>query len=68
MSKLNEAENSVQRQEKEITRVNHDLEVLKEQCVLKDLDLRSAINSLNEIQRHSMGEKSGLKAELRFFF
>ena len=63
-SLLNEYENTVVRQEKEIARINHELEVLKEQCGLKDLDLRSAINSLNEIQRQSVGEKSGLKAEL----
>ena len=63
-SRQREAENNIQRYEKEICRLSEDIVSLKEQCSLKDADLRSTINSLNEIQRQSLGEKSGMRAEL----
>lgn len=63
-SMLREAENTIQRMEKDSERARMELEQMKEQLALKDNDLRSAMNSLQDMQKQNCDEKSGLRSEL----
>lgn len=63
-SKLREAENNVRRSEQEASRLTSDLQYMKEQLAQKDADLRSTINSLNDLQRQSFEDKGSLRSEL----
>lgn len=63
-SKLREAEASIARYEKDIERLTKEVDQLKEQSLVKDGDWRNTINSLNEIQRQALEEKTSLRAEL----
>jgi chromosome segregation ATPase len=64
-SRMREMESSSARYEKEIDRYAQDLDRLREQLTLKDADLRSTINSLQEIQKQGNDDKNGIRMELR---
>lgn len=63
-SKLRESENNAKRSEQEAARLTADIQYLKEQLAQKDADLRSTINSLNDLQRQSFEDKGSLRSEL----
>jgi len=59
-------ENCKQRFERELNTLTIELQYAKTAIVEKDRDLRSTINSLNEIQRQFSEEKGERKFEMRF--
>lgn len=63
-SRVREVESASARYEKEIDRYTAELDRLREQLTLKDADLRSTINSLQEIQKQGSEEKNGMRSEL----
>lgn len=63
-SRVREVEAASARYEKEIDRYSTELDRLREQLTLKDADLRSTINSLQEIQKQGSEEKNGMRGEL----
>ena len=63
-SRVREVESASARYEKEIDRYNAELDRLREQLTLKDADLRSTINSLQEIQKQGSDEKNTLRTDL----
>eukprot|EP01038_Epipyxis_sp_PR26KG_P005260 gene5260-7309_t len=65
-AKLKMIEGSNERYSSDISRLISDTERLKADIQLKDSDLRSALSSMNEIQRQSMEEKNGMRTELSF--
>ena len=64
-SRVREVESASARYEKEIDRYSSELDRLREQLTMKDADLRSTINSLQEIQKQGSEDKNGMRAELR---
>lgn len=64
-SKLREAEVSVQRLEREETKLINDVLELKTQLSQKDNDLRMTLASMQEYQRNFTDERSSLRSELR---
>jgi chromosome segregation ATPase len=63
-SRVREMESASARYEKDIDRYSTELDRLREQLTLKDADLRSTINSLQEIQKQGSEEKNGIRGEL----
>jgi len=63
-SRVREVESANARYEKEIDRHTAELDRLREQLTLKDADLRSTINSLQDIQKQGSEEKCGIRNEL----
>jgi len=63
-SRLREFESSNVRYEKDIERYSAECDRLRESLTQKDADLRSTINSLQEIQRQANHEKTGIRQEL----
>lgn len=61
-----EAENTRDRLERETERLTADLNVLREQSLQKDSDLRTTLMSLTDLQRQSSEEKAGLRVEIRY--
>lgn len=66
-AQLREAEQAALRFEQEATRQGLEVSLLKEQSSSKDLDLRSTLQSFNEIQRQANDEKNTLRYEIRFW-
>jgi uncharacterized protein YlxW (UPF0749 family) len=63
-SRLREFESSNARYEKDIERYSAECDRLRESLTQKDADLRSTINSLQEIQRQGNHEKTSIRTEL----
>lgn len=60
-----EAESAKERAEKEVEKLQNDINVLRDQTINKDNDVRSTLISLNDLQRQSAEEKGSLRAEIR---
>ena len=67
-STTREAQSALMRSENELSRLTNDVDILRNQLNQKDADLRSTLNSLQEIQRQSLEEKYSIRAELRYTF
>ena len=64
-AKVREAESATERADKDVLRMTDEISHLKDQLLQRDVDMRSTLNSLTEIQRQASEEKVSLKAELR---
>ena len=62
---LREMEGSAGRNEREVHRITTDYEEVKEQLAQKELDLRSSLNSMSEIQRQVTEERGASRNEIR---